>query len=171
MESKAARNQEIVGSETNPAEQVDQAGLAVSLLKLAQTLRRGSVQATSLMTSEEVSGFRIIRDPTATDFRELKLELAALRGRLDEAMIAGIGDSATIYEAQLGLTEVAAELIRPEPSIDLLTDGFGWAADRIQETSAEACERGELTFSLSQLAVSSAALWDVAQRVLPANQE
>lgn len=164
----SARNQDSTRAETGETGSLDQAGLATSLLKLAQTLRRGSVQATSLMTSEEVSGFRVIRDPAAADFHELKLELAALRGRLDEAIIAGLGGSETIYEAQLGLTEVAAELHRSEPAVDLLADGFGWAADRIQETGADAQARGELTFSLSQLAVSSAALWDVAQRVLPA---
>lgn len=141
-------------------------GVAPSLLKLAHTLRRGDVQAGFLIASEEVSGFRFIRNPETADAFELKREVGAVLERLEVALSTGdAGGSAPAEAARGSLADAVRELAAAEPEPRIVVQRLEHTADRLLEASAASVAARELTQPLGQLTVAAVALWTVAQRL------
>lgn len=144
-------------------------GVAGSLLKLAQTLRKGGASAGMLVASEGVSGFQVIRNPDTATLPELRRELAVLRSRLEDSLLAGTtSPSPAIEEVRQSLSEAALELARPGGEIHRSLQSLGWAADHLHRSGEEARNADDLTPDLAQLAVSAATLWSITARIFAA---
>ncbi len=141
--------------------------VATTLLRLAETLRKGGVSAGMLVASKEVSGFRVITNPDLATFPQLRQELATLRSRLEDALVAGhVAPSSTIEESRRSLAKAALELARPDDETGPILLRLSWAADHLLKAGKQARTDDDLTPTLARLAVSAATLWRIAARML-----
>jgi len=139
---------------------------AEALIKLANTIRRGEIEADEIVALDVVIGLQYITNPAQASSEDLQRELAVTRAKVDEAIAAQeIPDQGEAERIKENLATAAKELAKPQPNgrqiLDKLDD-----ANTLLTKSAQAAEAaGKIGAQIIKLSPIIATLWQAAHHL------
>jgi hypothetical protein len=142
------------------------AQIASSLIHLAQSIRRGEINAEEIKARNLVSGLQYIADPAQANVEDLRRELLALRTQLEQAVASHeFSDPADAQDAQESLATAATELAKPQPNGNRVLRKLDELSQIIMRSAETADAAGKLGALVIRLAPVAATLWQVAQHL------